>query len=277
MVDFDEAPDGVQISGRGNGTEIGPDEKTSGAKRTGLGTRLAHFFIPIMISAAWISVLWLALPQDYFLIIGALILAYFISPFGREVLIPTAIIAWRMATDSGSILSQAGGGEIVREAALGNPILQLALIASSVVFVDSMCSLFLIWNIDLLKKVPKLGGLITGFERAGLALIEKRGNKQLATLGLMGYVSLPFQGSGGISSTIIGLIAGIPRRNVLVAVVVGSTIGSVLVAAAGLYIADSMLDIFKTTLYYISGLTILVIVLIFVIRRYWLHRRDYKL
>ena len=226
-------------------------------KYSRLGRRLALFFLPILISAGYISLLWLILPDAIFLVIGALILSYFISPFGREVLIPTAIIGIMDVHPVG--------------------VLDLALVASSVVFVDIMCSLFLIWNIDLLKKVPKLGGLIRRFEEVGRGLLRRRKKKKLATFGLGVYVSLPFQGSGGVASTIIGLMAGIPRRNVFLAVAVGSIVGCTLLAIIGYYIAETLVSVFGSSMYYLFGVLVLASIFIFLIHRYWLHKQSYKL
>ena len=213
--------------------------------------RLGLFFIPIIVSAIFIILIWLGLEPDMFTIFGLLLLSYFISPFGREVLIPVAVI---------SLLSLHGTGQIVMD---------VILIVGIVIFVDVMCSIFLIWNLDLLKYLPVFGKWITGIEKFGRQKLKKNHRKQQNTfLLLTSYVALPFQGSGGVVSTIIGMLTGLNKRRVWLAVWIGSFIGSLIIAILSFSIGQVMIDIFGSTLWYILGLFLMASILIYIVLGY---------
>jgi uncharacterized membrane protein len=161
----------------------------------------------------FIIILWSVLPQGIFYIIGLLLLGYFISPFGREVLIPAAAM---------SLLELHGMDQIMAD---------IALLVIIMVFVDVMCSIFLLWNLDLLKYLPVIGRWIDGIERFGRQKLKNsRRKRQNVFLALTGYIALPFQGSGGIMSTIIGMLTGLNKRKIWLAVWIGSFTGSLIVA-----------------------------------------------
>ncbi len=223
--------------------------------KEGLSTRLTLFFVPIIISTAVVMALFFWLSEGMFLIIGALLLGYFISPFGREVLIPLAIIA---VIDLKGLIS----------------VPDLILIAITVVFVDVMCSLFIIWNLELLNKLPRIGNLIRKFAKAGRSRLEKSRRSKIATLSLTLYVALPFQGSGGVASSIFGMMGGMRKRNVLAAVVAGSAIGSFTIAVAGWYVAEALVDIFGSAVYLIFGLLVLIAVIAFLVFRFFKNKQE---
>ena len=212
--------------------------------------------MPILISAFYLFILFSILEEAVVPVIGLLILSYFISPFGKEVLIPTATIG---LLDLGSRAS---------------PVFDITLVATSVIFVDVMCSLFLIWNLDWIKKIPKIGGAVKAFEDLGRKRLESRPQKkQLAILGLGSYVALPFQGSGGIVSTIIGLMAGMEKKAVFLSVFAGSLAGCFAIAIPAYYVGEQMLDIFGSAVWYILGSLILLALVIFLINRYLKNRK----
>lgn len=218
---------------------------------------LFYFLMPIIISAIYLFVLFSTLKEAIVPVIGLLILSYFISPFGKEVLIPTAIIG---LLDLGSRAS---------------PAYVITLVATSVIFVDVMCSLFLIWNLHWIKKIPKIGGAVKAFEDLGRKRLRSRpGRKQLAVLGLSSYVALPFQGSGGIVSTIIGLMAGMGKKAVFLSVFAGSLVGCFAIAVPAYYVGEQMLDIFGSAVWYIMGSLVLLALVVFLINRYLKNRKK---
>ena len=213
--------------------------------------RLGLIFIPIIVSILFITLVWLGLEPVMFTIIGLLLLSYFISPFGREVLIPVAVI---------SLLGLHGTGQMV---------LDIILVVGIVMFVDVMCSIFLIWNLDLLKYLPVFGKWIDGIEKFGKAKLKKNHKRQHNTfLLLTSYVALPFQGSGGIVSTILGMLTGLNKRRVWLAVWIGSFIGSLIIAILSFYMGQVMIDIFGSTIWYFFGLFLMASILIYIVLSY---------
>lgn len=213
--------------------------------------RVGLFFIPIIASLIFIIALWTGLEPEMFAIIGLLLLGYFISPFGREVLIPGAVI---------SLLTLHGTGQIMTD---------IALVVIIMVFVDVMCSIFLLWNLDLLKYLPVFGRWIDGIEKFGRRKLKKsRRKRQNIFLALMGYVALPFQGSGGVMSTIIGMLTGLNKRRIWLAVWVGSFIGSLTITILSFSMGQFMIDIFGSTVWYVMGLFLLVGIVVYIVLGY---------
>ena len=213
--------------------------------------RVGLIFIPIIVSTVFIILVWLGLSPAMFTIIGLLLLSYFISPFGREVLIPIAVM---------SLLSLHSTDQMV---------IDIILVVGIVIFVDVMCSIFLIWNLDLLKYLPIFGKWIDGIEKFGKQKLKKSHRKQKNTfLLLTSYVALPFQGSGGIVSTILGMLTGLRKQRVWLAVWIGSFIGSLTIAILSFYMGQVMIDIFGSTAWYIMGMFIIASILIYMIFGY---------
>jgi uncharacterized membrane protein len=214
----------------------------TGEDRTrGVKERLFLFWFPVLVSAFYIVLLWSVVPNPMFLVIGTLLLSYFISPFGKEVLIPTAIIA---------LLTLHGPNQAA---------LDILLVTSTVVFVDVMCSLFLLWNLDLLKHIPKVDDLVNRVERFGRARMRKSPRRRRHSfIALSSYVALPFQGSGGIVSTIIGMVIGMKKRRVWLAVWIGSIAGSLTIALVSFYAGQALINIFGSFVWYLIGVLVMV-------------------
>ena len=213
--------------------------------------RVGLIFIPIIVSTVFIILVWLGLSPAMFTIIGLLLLSYFISPFGREVLIPIAVM---------SLLSLHGTEQMV---------VDIILVIGIVMFVDVMCSIFLLWNLDLLKYLPVFGKWIIGIEKFGKQKLKKSHRKQKNTfLLLTSYVALPFQGSGGIVSTILGMLTGLRKQRIWLAVWIGSFIGSLIIAILSFYMGQVMIDIFGSTIWYFFGLFLMASILIYIVLGY---------
>jgi uncharacterized membrane protein len=125
---------------------------------------------------------------------------YTIPPLGKETIIPTVV-------------------------ANGVPPLIAGL---SVTLVDVIFSLFLIWNYDWVKKIPVLGKMLERTEEKGRQKVSKnKWFKRLTFTATTFFVLIPASGSGGIGGTIFGRIVGMKPYRVLLAVVIGSLIGSI--------------------------------------------------
>lgn len=161
---------------------------------------------PFLLSALGIMILYyycfIFLDKHLFFVLGGFMLAYFFPPAGKESVIPIAI-------------SQ------------GIPYY---LIALSLTFIDSMVSLFLIWNYDYAKKIPFFGHLLRLVERRGRKVIsQSRILSKFAFTALVLFVMIPFQGTGGAGATVIGRLIGMNPYKVLAAVVTGALLGTFLI------------------------------------------------
>ena len=160
------------------------------------------FFAPFGIAGiVALAIIW----TDY-LELGGVILSYFFPP--------TSLLGRLWAIPFGLRLG-----------------LKLWSVIGAVVFVDLVTSLFMVWNFDIVIKIPFLGRLVLRSEKKGHESLEKypwiRG---LAFLGISLFIAIPFNGTNAVIGTIIGKIIGMKALYVWLAVVIGSILGCLLVA-----------------------------------------------
>lgn len=185
------------------------------------------FLFPIFIVLAVAGVLWLLLPWGRFVDWGEKAVLYLIPPAGKESIIP-----WGIA-DGFHPLAMAG----------------------TVLLMDFVCALFIAWNYPLAKRIPILGRYIAYIERMGSKKLE--GNPALragAWIGMVLFVMVPFQGSGGITASIIGRAVGMITKYVVSAVAVGALLAGVIIGYAA--------EISKMLLEYNLYLGLIVILLV---------------
>jgi len=191
--------------------------------------KLAKFFLPFIIGLGIIGSIGFFLMGGLRLKFFSLISGYFFPPLGKETIIPAGV-------------------------GLGIDPLVMAL---SIAFVDIIVALFLMWNYDLAKKIPLIGRFMTKVEDIGKSSSDKYAwVKPLRFIGIMLFVMVPFQGSGGLVGSILGRLIGMKPLNILLAISAGATIGCILIA----YFANAILDVFVQNFLY--GLMLLIIILI---------------
>lgn len=111
----------------------------------------------------------------------------------------------------------------------GSPLSPAAIIAF-MVFIDSVLSLFLVWNLDYAKKIPYLGKLVEWSETKGeKALMKYKWAGRLGFIGLTAFVMIPFQYTGATVGSIVGRILGMTSLMTWLAVVLGSFLRSTLI------------------------------------------------
>ncbi|HDO19579.1 MAG TPA: hypothetical protein ENG74_02505 [Thermoplasmatales archaeon] len=172
-------------------------------KRREIIISLTKIVLPFIIGLGTVYAIGYSLDPDTRVKLWSLIAAYFFPPLGKESVIPAAI-------------------------AFGiNPL----LIALSIAFVDSVVSLFMVWNYDLVKKIPILGNFVRKVEDLGI-----KGSKRYAWvrplkfIGIVLFVMVPFQGSGGVVGSILGRIIGMRAVTTWLAVTTGAVVGCLLIA-----------------------------------------------
>lgn len=196
--------------------------------KKGAITTFTKFFIPILIGLGVISIVGLILEKSLQLKFWSLISGYFFPPLGKETIIPGGIIAG----------------------------IDPLIMALSIAFVDIIIALFLVWNYDLTKKIPLIGNFIEKIESIGRKTSNKYNwIKPLRFIGIMLFVMIPFQGSGGLVGSIVGRLIGMKPWNIFFAISAGSLIGCSLIA----YFAEAILSIFIRN--FLFGLLIIIILL----------------
>jgi len=175
----------------------------SKTSETNFLTRLAKFFIPIVLGFTVFGVIGFLMAESLRVAYWPLISGYFFPPLGKESIIPLGVAAGI------------------------HPI----VMALSIAFVDIVVALFLVWNYDLAKKIPLIGKFMTKVEEKGNVIEEKYGwIKPLRFIGIMLFVIIPFQGSGGLVGSIVGRLFGMNPWNTFFAICFGAIIGTLLIA-----------------------------------------------
>ena len=165
--------------------------------------RLVKFFIPFILGFGVLGVIGFLMDETLRITYWPLISGYFFPPLGKESIIPAGV-------------------------ALGiHPV----VMALSIAFVDVVVALFLVWNYDLAKKIPIIGKFMIKVEEKGNTAEEKYGwIKPLRFIGIVLFVMVPFQGSGGLVGSIVGRLFGMKPWNTFFAICLGAIIGTLLIA-----------------------------------------------
>lgn len=178
------------------------------------------FFAPIILGLCFIVFLATLVEENIWMSLWPLLLAYFFPPFGKESVIPLGVGVLEKGLTIPFINLHVNPVSI-------NPI----LMALSVAFIDIIIALFLVWNYDLAKEIPIVGIFIMKIEEKGRGSEKKyRWVKPLRFVGIMLFVMIPFQGSGGLVGSIVGRLIGMKPWNTFFAISIGAVVGCLLIA-----------------------------------------------
>ncbi len=111
------------------------------------------------------------------------------------------------------------------------------LIAVNLAIMDSLLAWFIVNNIDLMKKWKRAGRLINAIELKSRAMLEKYPRlRSIAVIFIILLVMIPFQGSGGLTASIVGRLMGLKPWKVLMSVAIGAFVGCLAIA----YMVDAI-------------------------------------
>jgi hypothetical protein len=203
--------------------------------------KLFKITMPFAIPAAIFTFLYFVMDYTDWLQLGALAILYLIPPLGKESIIPAGII-------------EAGF----------NKWQMMGLIF----MVDVVCAMFISWNLPLAKKVPGLGRLLSWIERKGTKILtENPALKTVSWIGLVLWVMVPFQGSGGITASIIGRAIGMRASFVISAVAVGAIIAGFLIGT----VAEEGWEIIQENLF--AGVAMIAVIIVVAIVLFFFYKR----
>jgi uncharacterized membrane protein len=202
------------------------------------------FFFPFILAGIVMLALWLSLNEEESTKLLVLMFAYFIPPLGKESIIPAGVY-----------------GDKITIPFLNNtlvvPKIDPLVMALTIAFVDIVVALFLVWNYDFAKKIPLIGKFMTKVEDIGKTSSTKYGwIKPLRFVGIVLFVMVPFQGSGGFVGSIIGRLIGMKPWNIFFAISIGAITGCLLIA----YFADALRLVFIQN--FLMGILIIIILVI---------------
>ncbi|MDP6155650.1 MAG: small multi-drug export protein [Candidatus Thermoplasmatota archaeon] len=105
------------------------------------------------------------------------------------------------------------------------------LIAVNLAIMDCLLSWLIVYNIDLMKRWKKPGRLINAIEGKSRFMLEKYPRlRNIAAVFIIFLVMIPFQGSGGLTASIVGRLMGLRPWKVLLSVAVGAFTGCLAIA-----------------------------------------------
>lgn len=198
---------------------------------------IATFSILIIFTGLFVCCA-VALPWEEFLKFVGLMIAYTLPGFGKESIIPLAIV-------------------------LGVP---WWLITISVILADMTLGVIIAYNFDLLLKIPLLGKVLKIFTEKTNEVVQKNlWIKGLSLVGLLIFMCVPFMGSSAINTTIVGRLLSVPPRTLLSIVFVGS-IFSTLLLSVGVH---AIVELYHQNPIYAAVAILGVAVLIYVGWKYW--------
>ncbi|MBP7121030.1 MAG: small multi-drug export protein [Methanolinea sp.] len=202
---------------------------------------IIRLIIPVVLAFVYFFSTFLVLPFQESLILGGLMLIYYVPPAGKESIIPIGI-------------------------GLGIPWWIMAI---SLALLDILTSLFMILNFSIALRIPVLGPWISRFLASGDNFMETHPwISKWSVLGVALFVLLPLQGTGGVGATLVGIITGLSPPKILLAIGCGA-MAECLVFALGSeiiwqLIMDNLLLGLGTAALAISGL-----ILIYILIRRW--------
>ena len=224
-----------------------------------VSTRLAKILLPFIIAVIGILVV-----KFYLMFVGEgksatkliiLMFAYFIPPLGKESIIPIGLTGGKVSVP-------------FFEGPLVIPKIDPLVMALTIAFVDIVVALFLVWNYDLAKKIPLIGKFMEKVEEIGKKSSSKYSwVKPLRFIGIVLFVMVPFQGSGGLVGSIVGRLIGMNPRNTFYAISIGAITGCLLIA----YFADAILNVFIRN--FLSG-ALVIIILLLIGLMVWVYRKS---
>ncbi|UCC93290.1 MAG: small multi-drug export protein [Thermoplasmata archaeon] len=202
--------------------------------------KLFKVLIPFAIPAAIFAFLFFVMDYTKFLQLGAMALSYLFPPLGKESIIPIGIgygfTKWQMT--------------------------------GLIFMVDVVCAMFISWNLPLAKKIPGIGRIITWVEKKGSETLEKNpGLRTVSWIGLVLWVMVPFQGSGGITASIIGRAIGMRASHVISAVGVGALIAGFLIGT----VAEEGMEIIREN--WVAGVVMIAVVVVVALVLFLFYKR----
>jgi uncharacterized membrane protein len=212
---------------------------------------IVKFFLPIDVGLLGLLIIVLTLSRAIWSKLLPLMGLYLFPPFGKESVIPIGVFGGNLTIP------------ILNWHITTVPI-DPAIMAISIAFIDIIVSLFIVWNYDLAKKIPVFGRFMIKVENLGRkAVKESRWIKPLRFFGIMLFVMIPFQGTGGVVGSIAGRLIGMKPLETWLAVSAGAITGCAILS----YLYNIVLNI-----NIILGL-ILILILVLSTVIYSLHRR----
>lgn len=167
------------------------------------------FVLPFFLVIGYILLLYLIIPKETFMTLLGLMTVYSLPPAGKESIIPLGIT-------------------------MGLP---WWLMASSAALFDITSAIFMALNFDLALKLPLLGAWMGSLIGGGRTLLDRHPwLEKMSYAGLILFVMVPLQGSGGIGGSILGRMLGMKNLGVISSISIGASASCILIALCSTFL-----------------------------------------
>ena len=140
-----------------------------------------------------------------YLVLLGLLVVYLVPPFGKETVIPTALIGGAALV---ALIAGITGIQLDSSSITGFPLWVIVL---GIVGMDVAVSAFISLNFNLLLKIPFVGDWLRWIMQGADKIIQsKPWVKNLSSTGLLLFMYIPFQGSGAITCSVIARLLNYP-------------------------------------------------------------------
>ncbi|HJJ31059.1 MAG TPA: small multi-drug export protein [Methanocorpusculum sp.] len=193
--------------------------------------RVLFLLGPIFLGALLFLFFWFVFPpaegsmvSPEFIVFAGLMIAYLVPPFGKETIIPAALIGGEAVIGLISAVTSIPAGTAVS----GYPLWTVVV---GIVVLDLLVALFISLNFDLLLKIPIVGQWFRWIMRgADNVLKKKKWVENLSSAGLLIFMYIPLQGSGAMTTSIIARILNYRPLQTVGLVTFGSILSCLTVA-----------------------------------------------
>ncbi len=207
--------------------ELTPKEKKMQAVK-----RICSLLFPIALAFLLFLFFYFVLsPEDRsggvsseFIVFVALMIVYIVPPFGKETIIPAALLGGGAVTNLVANITH-----LPADIAVGG--YPLWTVAMGIIGLDLIMSLFISFNFDLLLKIPLIGRWFCWIMRsADKILHKKKWIEDLSSAGLLIFMYIPLQGSGAMTTSIIARILNYNPVQTVGLVTIGSILSTLTVS-----------------------------------------------
>ncbi|MCK4366555.1 MAG: small multi-drug export protein [Thermoplasmata archaeon] len=219
----------------------------------GIGASLSFLALPILLPVLALVLVWALFGPVMMYAALTSMVAYLFGPLGRELVIPAAVLLLMESISAG--------------------IWEVVAISLSVACVDVSLALFVVWNFALVRRSKILARITDRMENAFTRRVGSGPSRRGYAL-LAGYVAFPLQFSGGFIATIIGSLLGYDPRRMVLAVTVGSVVGSLAMGLLTYLIGRPILDLLTLGALQLAGILIVVGFIIAAVYLYYSYRRK---
>ncbi len=204
---------------------------------------IKRLFLLIAPPLIYLIFIYFVIKYNYY--IAGFLIAYFVPPAGKESIIPLMI----------SYLSDGLISILI-------PILLITV-------TDSFTAFYVIWNFDIVLKIPKVGEVVKRFEVKAKRFIDEYRLSRNTYLGLFVFVFIPFQGTGSTTASLIGKILGLNNVKLFATIVGASLTSSMFIAMVSVYLTGYFKDY---TFLVVIGIVIIIGIVFRSIRRYRIYQ-----